>query len=113
MAHAPRSLYEEHGAKGSRLLTLPCNAASAQDVQALVAHIYDALQLDLDFVVPFAAVPERGKDISRIDSQSELAHRAMLTNLVRLLGAVKDAKAKRGVDTRCALPPPPRPPLSG
>lgn len=42
-----------------------------------------------------------------IDSKSELAHRIMLTNLLRLMGAVKTQKAARGYDTRpaqCMLP---------
>lgn len=42
-----------------------------------------------------------------LDSKSELAHRIMLTNLLRLLGAIKTQKASRGYDTRpaqCMLP---------
>lgn len=50
---------------------------------------------------------ENGREIDTIDSKSELAHRIMLTNLLRLLGAVKAQKASRGYDTRpaqCMLP---------
>jgi len=98
-----RRIYEEHGSKGSRLITEPMNAGSSQDVANLVDHIYNSLHLDIDFVIPFAALPERGRDISRIDSESELAHRAMLTNVIRLLGKVRDAKQHRGITTRPAL----------
>ncbi len=55
--------YKEVGARGSELILLPFNAASKKDVENLVAHIYDdnkGLGLDLDFVVPFAAIPEPG-----------------------------------------------------
>lgn len=50
---------------------------------------------------------ENGREIDMIDSKSELAHRIMLTNLLRLMGAVKTQKASRGYDTRpaqCLLP---------
>jgi fatty acid synthase subunit alpha, fungi type len=62
-----------------------------------VEHIYNketGLGWDLDFVVPFAAINEGGRDISNIDPVSELAHRAMLTNLVRLLGKIKATKER-------------------
>ncbi|CRJ95393.1 hypothetical protein BN1723_020814, partial [Verticillium longisporum] len=57
---------------------------------------------DLDFIIPFAAIPENGRQIDNIDSKSELAHRIMLTNLLRLLGCVKIQKAERGFETRPA-----------
>jgi fatty acid synthase subunit alpha len=98
-----RKIYEEFGAKGSRLVLEPANCASAQDMVSLVAHVYDELGLDVDFVIPFAASPENGKDIGGIDSSSEAAHRMMLTNVVRLVGEVKKAKEQRGIDTRPAL----------
>ena len=53
--------------------------------------------------MPFAAIPEGGRDIGRIDSFSEMAHRLMLTNVVRLLGAVKNAKQERGITNRPAF----------
>lgn len=55
------------------------------------------MELDLDAVLPFAALSENGRDVGGIDSKSELAHRLMLTNLVRLLGAVKEAKEMRSI----------------
>lgn len=73
------------------------NQGSLQDVNALVEHIYNSetgLGCDLDFVIPFAAINEVGRDISSIDATSELAHRAMLTNLVRLLGKIKATKER-------------------
>ena len=98
-----RDMYEEYGSKGSRLFSIPSNCASALDTKHVVHHIYDTLNLDLDFVVPFAAAPEHGKDISSIDSASEVAHRMMLTNVIRLLGNIRTAKMVRNIDTRPAM----------
>ncbi|KAI3333105.1 putative fatty acid synthase alpha subunit FasA [Ustulina deusta] len=95
--------YKEVGARGSELILLPFNAASKKDVENLVAHIYDdnkGLGLDLDFVVPFAAIPEPGREIDEIDARSELAHRAMLTNVLRLFGCIKRQKEKRNYTGR-------------
>jgi fatty acid synthase subunit alpha len=39
--------------------------------------------------VPFAAIPEQGIEATELGGRSELAHRLMLTNVLRLLGAVK------------------------
>ncbi|ETP47698.1 holo-[acyl-carrier-protein] synthase, partial [Phytophthora nicotianae P10297] len=98
-----REIYEQHGSRGSRLIVLPFNQASKVDVQSLVAHIYDVHKLDLDFVIPFAALSEVGRMITDIDSRSELALRIMLTNTVRLLGEVVTAKKARDITTRPAL----------
>jgi len=100
-----QSMYARHGARGSQLIVVPFNQGSKQDVEALVEYIYDpkkGLGWDLDFVVPFAAIPENGREIDSIDSKSELAHRIMLTNVIRLLGAIKAQKAERGFETRPA-----------
>jgi fatty acid synthase subunit alpha len=69
-------------------------------VEALVDYIYTTLGLDLDYVIPFAAVPENGREIDGLDDKSELAHRIMLVNLLRLLGAIKTKKASRQIVTR-------------
>ncbi|ETO78797.1 holo-[acyl-carrier-protein] synthase [Phytophthora nicotianae P1976] len=98
-----REIYEQHGSRGSRLIVLPFNQASKVDVQSLVAHIYDVHKLDLDFVIPFAALSEVGRTITDIDSRSELAHRIMLTNTMRLLGEIVTAKKARDITTRPAL----------
>lgn len=50
--------------------------------------------------MPFAALPENGREIDGIDDKSELAHRLMMTNLLRLLGAIKIKKAARKFVTR-------------
>ena len=100
-----QSMYTRYGARGSQLTVVPFNQGSKQDVEALVAYIYDAkkgLGWDLDYVVPFAAISENGREIDGIDSKSELAHRIMLTNLLRLLGCVKTEKEARGYETRPA-----------
>lgn len=95
-----KNIFHEIGSKGSKLIVVPFNGASRQDVEALVDYIYSTLQIDLDYIIPFAALPENGREIDSIDDKSELAHRLMLTNLLRLLGAVKQKKAARQFVTR-------------
>ncbi|KAK4125893.1 hypothetical protein N657DRAFT_591730 [Parathielavia appendiculata] len=100
-----QSMYARFGSRGSQLVVVPFNQGSVQDINALVDYIYDTksgLGWDLDFIVPFAAISEQGRQIDGIDSKSELAHRIMLTNLIRLLGNVKTQKATRGYETRPA-----------
>eukprot|EP01101_Sappina_pedata_P005961 TRINITY_DN2852_c0_g3_i1.p1 TRINITY_DN2852_c0_g3~~TRINITY_DN2852_c0_g3_i1.p1 ORF type:complete len:407 (-),score=158.44 TRINITY_DN2852_c0_g3_i1:667-1887(-) len=97
-----RSVYDNHGAKSSKLIVLPFNQSSAQDVKALVNFLYDQEKADLDFVIPFAAISEIGLDIGSIEWKSEVAHRLMLTNLVRLLGEIKNKKQSLAIDTRPA-----------
>lgn len=100
-----QSMYARYGSRDSQLVVVPFNQGSQQDVNALVDYIYDAkngLGWDLDYIVPFAAISENGRQIDGIDSKSELAHRIMLTNLIRLLGCVKTQKANRAIETRPA-----------
>jgi fatty acid synthase subunit alpha len=100
-----QSMYARFGSRGSQLVVVPFNQGSVQDINALVDYIYDTkngLGWDLDYIVPFAAISEQGRQIDGIDSKSELAHRIMLTNLIRLLGNVKTQKATRGYETRPA-----------
>lgn len=100
-----QSMYARFGGRGSQLVVVPFNQGSKKDVEALVTYIYDTkngLGWDLDYVVPFAAIPENGREIDSIDSKSELAHRIMLTNLLRMLGAVKAKKEEYGFTTRPA-----------
>lgn len=99
-----QSIYTQYGSRGSQLVVVPYNQGSVQDINALTQYIYDpkGLNWDLDLVVPFAAISENGRQIDNIDSKSELAHRIMLTNLLRLLGCIKAEKSKRGVKTRPA-----------
>ncbi|KAH7070174.1 hypothetical protein FB567DRAFT_507214 [Paraphoma chrysanthemicola] len=100
-----QSMYTRYGARGSQLIVVPFNQGSNQDVEALVDYIFDTkkgLGWDLDYVVPFAAIPENGREIDGIDSKSELAHRIMLTNLLRMLGAIKKQKQANGYETRPA-----------
>eukprot|EP01134_Creolimax_fragrantissima_P001062 CFRG1062T1 len=98
-----RFKYEAWGGHGSALTLLPFNQASVQDVRALVDHVFDTMKTDLDYVIPFAAISEGGREIDDIDDRSELAHRMMLTNLTRLLGAIKAKKRMQGSITRPTL----------
>ncbi|GFP58644.1 hypothetical protein ACSS6W_008693 [Trichoderma asperelloides] len=99
-----QDLYASRGGKKSKLILVPFNQASVQDLAALAKYIYaeDGLNMDLDFVIPFAAISENGRSISDIDAKSELAHRLMLTNTIRLLGHIKQQKQSRGIITRPA-----------
>ncbi|EED22444.1 3-oxoacyl-[acyl-carrier-protein] synthase, putative [Talaromyces stipitatus ATCC 10500] len=100
-----QKIFASHGAIGSQLVVLPCNQASRQDIGNLIKYIYDpvsGLGWDLDAVIPFAAISEKGIEIDAIGSFSELAHRAMLINVLRLMGAVKAAKAAQHIHTRPA-----------
>lgn len=99
-----QTMYSRYGASGSTLIVVPFNQGSKQDVEALIDYIYKdpkqgGLGWDLDAVIPFAAIPENGNGLDNIDSKSELAHRIMLTNLLRLLGCIKIRKTS---DTRPA-----------
>jgi 3-oxoacyl-ACP reductase-like protein len=93
-------VFQRFGSRGSALTVVPFNQGSKQDVETLVDYIYTTLGLDLDYVIPFAAVPENGREIDGLDDKSELAHRIMLVNLLRLLGAIKTKKASRQIVTR-------------
>ncbi len=102
-----QSMYSRFGSHGSALVVVPFNQGSKQDVEALVNYIYDdpkkgGLGWDLDFVIPFAAIPEAGIEIDGVESRSELAHRIMLTNVLRLLGNIKKQKVAHKSDTRPA-----------
>ncbi|KAJ3783459.1 fatty acid synthase [Lentinula aff. detonsa] len=95
-----QSIFQTFGSRGSALTVVPFNQGSRQDVEALVDYIYSTLGMDLDFILPFAGIPENGREIDGIDDKSELAHRIMLTNLLRILGAVKNKKASQHFVTR-------------
>ena len=83
------------------VLRLPlCPPSSTKDAEALVDYICATLGLDLDYILPFAAVSGDGREIDDLDDKSELAHRIMLTNLVCILGVVKSNKASRNSVTR-------------
>ncbi|GAP92991.2 putative fatty acid synthase alpha subunit [Rosellinia necatrix] len=99
-----RQMYKDSGARGSELILLPFNAASKKDCEALMAHIYSksGLGLDLDFIVPFAAIPEAGRQLDGLDGHSELAHRAMLVNVERLIGLAAQAKDRQKIRGRPA-----------
>ncbi|KAH9130583.1 hypothetical protein AeNC1_019811, partial [Aphanomyces euteiches] len=92
-------MYENHGARGSKLILFPFNQASSKDCGALVAHIYE--QLNLNLVLAFGA--NSGPTLSAIDFKSELAHRIVLTNAYRILGKIIDYKHAKNIRTRPCL----------
>ncbi|OJI84572.1 hypothetical protein ASPTUDRAFT_76110 [Aspergillus tubingensis CBS 134.48] len=96
VAKVYQSIYMDHGAKGSQLVVVPFNQASVKDIESLIEYIYSqsGLGSDIDCFIPFAAISEAGRRLDSIDSKSELAHRLMLTNVLRLLGTIKTSKEK-------------------
>ncbi|KEF62585.1 uncharacterized protein A1O9_00558 [Exophiala aquamarina CBS 119918] len=97
-----QDLYRRHGARGSALSIFPFNQASKRDCEAVIDHVYSPGSMsgdNLDYIIPFAAIPESGA-IDALDSKSELAHRAMLTNVLRVLGYLCKQKEARGLDTQ-------------
>ncbi|KAJ2395303.1 fatty acid synthase alpha subunit Lsd1, partial [Coemansia sp. RSA 2559] len=89
------SLYQECGARGSELIVVPFNQGSIQDTRQLIDYIFEVLGWDLDYVVPFATVSDLGSFATSIGSKSEFSQRVMLTNVIRLLGGIKDRKEKQ------------------
>jgi len=55
-----QAIFQRNGSKGSALTVVPFNQASKQDVEALIDYIYTSLGMDLDYILPFAALPENG-----------------------------------------------------
>ncbi|OTB08339.1 hypothetical protein M426DRAFT_19015 [Hypoxylon sp. CI-4A] len=102
-AYMYQRIYARHGARGSALRVLPFNQGSRQDVENLIHYFDSDTSWELDFVVPFAAMSENGREVDGLDSKSEIAHRLMLTNLLRLVGGVAQSKRSRGIDTRPAI----------
>ncbi|KAJ2100177.1 fatty acid synthase alpha subunit Lsd1, partial [Coemansia sp. S100] len=102
-------MYRTHGARGSELVVVPFNQASTGDVKQLVDYIYSktgstkGLGWDLDYVIPFAAISDIGSFATNLGSRSELAQRVQLTNVLRLLGTIKDTKEQLGYNTRASL----------
>ncbi|KAJ2496944.1 fatty acid synthase alpha subunit Lsd1 [Coemansia sp. RSA 1972] len=90
-------MYRECGSRGSELIVVPFNQGSVQDIDSLVGYIFGTgagdLSWNLDYVFPFAAISDIGSMATNLGSHSELAQRIMLTNVMRLLGAIKSAQA--------------------
>ncbi|KAJ2492835.1 fatty acid synthase alpha subunit Lsd1 [Coemansia sp. RSA 2050] len=102
-------MYRTYGARGSELVVVPFNQGSTGDVKQLVDYIYrdsgaaKGLGWDLDYVIPFAAVSDIGSLATNLGSHSEFAQRVLLTNVMRLLGGIKDIKERLGYETRPSL----------
>ncbi|KKK19631.1 hypothetical protein AOCH_000897 [Aspergillus ochraceoroseus] len=97
-----QQMYRQHGARGSSLTILPMNQASRQDCELLVRHIYgpgSPCGGDLDYIIPFAAIPQTGEP-EALGGRQELALRAMLVNVLRLIGYVHREKQALRIETR-------------
>lgn len=90
-------MYKKHAKPGAELVLLPFNQGSVQDINNLVNYINDALDWEIDHLVPFAAVSTNGKNLEDVDSVSELALRIMLTNTLRLMGSIVASKRRRNI----------------
>jgi fatty acid synthase subunit alpha, fungi type len=97
-----QEVYEDCGSRGSELVVIPSNQGSIRDCEALIDHIYSdsGLRRNLDAIIPFAAISERGVEIDGLEAKSELAHRLMLVNVLRLLGRVIRNKNERNFRCR-------------
>ncbi|KZF20965.1 3-oxoacyl-synthase [Xylona heveae TC161] len=94
------SIYKGSGARHSELIILPFNQGSKKDCEELVRYLLPPESpIALDFIVPFAAISETGRQLDELDGRSELAHRIMLVNLLRLLGYLKQHKETLGLNT--------------
>ncbi|KAJ1999552.1 fatty acid synthase alpha subunit Lsd1, partial [Coemansia thaxteri] len=102
-------MYRTHGARGSELIVVPFNQGSTRDIRQLIDYIYskpgvaNSLGWNLDYVVPFGAVSDIGSFATNLGSRSELSQRVLLTNVLRLLGCIKDTKERLGLNTRSSL----------
>jgi fatty acid synthase subunit alpha len=97
-----QQMYRKYGARNSSLVVLPVNQASSQDCEALVQHIYGPNSPTgggLDYIIPFAAIPQTGEP-EALGGRQELALRAMLVNVLRLIGFVRREKEQRRIETR-------------
>ncbi|GLA42893.1 putative PKS/NRPS-like protein biosynthetic cluster [Aspergillus niger] len=95
-------LFRKYGARGACLTVLPMNQTSKQDCEAIIEYIYGAESSagnDLDFIIPFAAIPQTGEP-DTLGNRQELAFRGMLVNLLRLVGLVCREKENRRINTR-------------
>jgi len=92
-----RQIYEESAGANSRLICVPFNCGSSKDITSVLDYVYVTLGLDIDFCLPFAALSENGRGLADLDSKSELSHRIMLTNVLRLIGKIKNCKEQRGI----------------
>jgi fatty acid synthase subunit alpha, fungi type len=67
-------IYQTVGSCSSALTVVPFNQGSKQDVEALVNYTFTTLGMDLDYILPFAAILENGREIDSLDDKSELAY---------------------------------------
>lgn len=92
-----QQIYAESAGAQGRLICVPFNCGSQKDLDSTLNYIYNTLGLDIDFCLPFAALSENGRSVADLDSKSELAHRIMLTNVLRLVGKIKTFKEERHI----------------
>lgn len=105
--HFYQDIYRDVGTRGSELLVLPFNQASVVDCQRLIQYIFRTLGKPIHAFLPLAAIPEQGIELDQLGEHSELAHRLMMTNVLRLVGIIIQEKRSQGIDcqpTQVLLP---------
>ncbi|KAL4971343.1 hypothetical protein BDW66DRAFT_155752 [Aspergillus desertorum] len=97
-----QQIYRDFGARGSELFVLPFNQASMRDVKDLIDYVYNGsgLNLNIDILIPFAAMVQDGAEVDQLGPMSEVAHRLMLTNVLRLIGYIVQQKTERSLHFR-------------
>lgn len=109
-----RTLYQEHAAAGAELHVVPFNAASNRDVDALLEWLFSAVTepdgprvrtlkapFAPEIVLPFAALGDAAT-LDQLGPKSELAVRAMLLSVERLVAGIGAHYRDHGVpSSRC------------
>lgn len=92
-----RDIYKNTAARGAELYVVPFNQASVVDCQKLVQYVYRTLGKSIDVFLPLAAMPEQGIELDQLGERSELAHRLMMTNVLRLIGLIVQEKTAQNI----------------
>lgn len=107
-----RRLYQDHASPGAALHIVPMNQASRQDTEALIAWMLSTQTEQVgaqvkvikrpmvpDLVLPFGAIKELGT-LDQLGDSAEVAMRAMLLNVERLIAGLAQGIAQRGMPAR-------------
>ena len=107
-----RRLYQDHATPGAALHIVPMNQASRQDTEALIAWMLSTQTEQVgaqvkvikrpmvpDLVLPFGAIKELGT-LDQLGDSAEVAMRAMLLNVERLIAGLAQGIAQRGMPAR-------------
>ncbi len=104
-----REFHQAHAAPGAELYVVPFNQASFRDIDALVDWLHEAQTEQAgasvrvlkrpfapDLLIPFAAIKDVGT-LDALEARSQVAVRAMLLGVERLVARVAQRAARDGV----------------